>query len=201
MSGFVAMAVEAAAQRAASRNIQYESFDIRDVVVTTPLMVTEDDVEMTLQLRPHDESSADVADEFRIHSYANGKGWTEHCKGIISVTSNVLRGVGQTQAAVLDSAKTEVEKGKIYESLSELGVEYGPTFQGMNSCQSSDSASTATIATADTSLEMVCPSSYLFLTIPKHVSALSLGAQTLALIWLVTSQSKTYANKFIAKWI
>lgn len=72
------MAVEAASQRATSRNILYDNFELRDVSVAKPLMVTDEDIEMTLQLRPHQEgtlTSSEIWDEFRIHSWASNQGW------------------------------------------------------------------------------------------------------------------------------
>jgi malonyl CoA-acyl carrier protein transacylase len=157
MSGFVAMAVEAAAQRATLRNVQYDNFELRDVSVSTPLMVTEDDIEMTLQLRPHQESalfSSNVWDEFRIHSWVATKGWTEHCKGLIGVKPKDLYGLDRVRTKIINTGKTAVGKTKIYDSLLELGVSYGLSFQGMNSCEASESCSMANIMTVDTSQEM-----------------------------------------------
>jgi acyl transferase domain-containing protein len=67
MSGFVAIAVEAASQRAASSGIDFDKFVLRDVSVHAPLMITEKDVETTIQLRPFQEGtlvSSDAWDEF-----------------------------------------------------------------------------------------------------------------------------------------
>ena len=170
MSGFIAMALEAASQKANLRNVHYDKFELREVSVETPLMIDDDDVETTLQLRPHHEgtlTSSDVWDEFRIHSWTTSKGWTEHCKGLISVTSKGCNNVdssrlAQESASMLRSTVIEmvtsrmhsVDKTKIYESLSELGVSYGAIFQGMNDCQASDRCSMATIVAEDTSLDM-----------------------------------------------
>jgi acyl transferase domain-containing protein/NADPH:quinone reductase-like Zn-dependent oxidoreductase len=157
MSGFVSMAVEAASQRAAMRDISYESFELRDVSVNTPLMVTDDDVEMTLQLRaPQDGtfSTSENWDEFRIHSWTSSKGWTEHCKGLIAVKSKCQSSLSSSFTNVANSDKLAVEKSQIYDSLSDLGVSYGPTFQGMNSCQANDTCSVADIMTVDTAQDM-----------------------------------------------
>lgn len=170
MSGFVAMAVEAASQRATSRGIQYDSFELRNVSVNNPLMMTDDDVEMTLQLRPFQEGTliaSDHWDEFRIHSWAANKGWTEHCKGLIAVKGNDCEDLdtsllSQASHAPIESAiaemvgakMTSVDRTTIYDSLSELGVSYGSSFQGMNNCEASDSCSTASITAVDTAQEM-----------------------------------------------
>ena len=163
MSGFVAMAIEAAAQRAALRNIQYDKFELRNISVSTPLMITDEEIEVTLQLRPHQQGtlvSSEVWDEFRIHSWSANKGWTEHSKGIIAVKCKDCD--DPNSEALLQTAITKitgagivsVDKSKIYNSLSDLGVSYGPSFQGMNNCQASDSFAVASITVADTAQEM-----------------------------------------------
>jgi NADPH:quinone reductase-like Zn-dependent oxidoreductase/malonyl CoA-acyl carrier protein transacylase len=170
MSGFVAMAVEAASQRAASRNIQFDNFELRDVSVSKPLMVTDEDIEMTLQLRPHQDGtfgSSDTWDEFKIHSWGANKGWTEHCKGIITVkgknhddvdggrlSKDSVALLQSTIAEITSTATASVDKTKMYDSLSELGVSYGPSFQGVDGCQANDSSSMASITASNTSEEM-----------------------------------------------
>jgi len=158
MSGFISMAIQAASQRAASRDIQYEKFEIRDICVHTPLMVTDDEVEITLQLRPHQEGtllSSDIWDEFRVHSWVANKGWTEHCKGLISVESkNSISVLLPTTSQVSTENQLPLDKDKIYESLADLGVSYGPSFQGMNNCYANHNSSSADIITVDTAQEM-----------------------------------------------
>ncbi|EHK96644.1 putative Phthioceranic/hydroxyphthioceranic acid synthase [Glarea lozoyensis 74030] len=167
MSGFVSMAVEAASQHATQRNVNFETFELRDVAVHTPLMVTDEDIEMTLQLRPSETSSSETWDEFLVHSWTSNKGWTEHCKGLIAVKTvnagnfDTSRQAQITESSlqssiseVKDAAKEAVDKAKLYDSLSALGVEYGPSFQGMNDCKSCDNASSANLVVVDTAHEM-----------------------------------------------
>jgi NADPH:quinone reductase-like Zn-dependent oxidoreductase/malonyl CoA-acyl carrier protein transacylase len=170
MSGFVAMAVEAASQRAISKGVHFDKFELRNIVVSAPLMITDGDIEMTTQLRPYQEGnliSSDLWKEFRIHSWAANKGWTEHCKGLVAVKtndSNEIDGArlaetasASLQATILEINSTTlspVDKVKMYDSLSELGVSYGPTFQGINNCQATEECSTADITVVDTTQEM-----------------------------------------------
>ncbi|PMD36739.1 BcPKS8, polyketide synthase [Hyaloscypha variabilis F] len=170
MSAFVSMAVEAASQRATWKGVQFDKFELRDVSVHSPLMIADDDIEVTLQLRPYQEGtlvSSETWDEFRIHSWAANKGWTEHCKGLICVKGNDSDEVdgarlAQDSEAMLKSAISKisgsdtvaVDRTKLYDSLSELGVSYGPTFQGMVNCQASDKGSVADLTVADTTQEM-----------------------------------------------
>ncbi|KAI6712167.1 polyketide synthase 1 [Diplocarpon mali] len=170
ISGFLSMAIEGASQRANTRGLKFESFVLRDVLVSTPLMITDQDIETTLQLRSIQDSSStssETWDEFRIHSYADGKGWTEHCKGLVAVRGADSKGfdhvrladdskqLARSRMAALDSAATiQVDKVKMYGSLADLEVSYGPTFQGMNECRTSSTCSVANITAEDTSQEM-----------------------------------------------
>lgn len=165
MSGFLAMAVEAACQRATTRGIEFDEFELRDISVNTPLMVTDEDIEMTIQLRPHQEgtlTSSSTWDEFRIHSWASNKGWTEHCKGLITVRTKEVGSAQirsdqllQSSISEIDSAAmTSVEKSEMYDALAELGVSYGPSFQGINNCEASDRCSMANITVVDTKHDM-----------------------------------------------
>ena len=151
MSGFISIAVEAASQKAALRSVAYDTFHLRDVSVHAPLIVTDDEVELTLQLRP----SSDTWDEFKIHSWTASKGWTEHCKGLITLRTNGEISLPRSILADISSAETvAVDKTKLYDALSKLGVSYGPSFQGMNTCEANSSCSKATITTVDTAQEM-----------------------------------------------
>jgi NADPH:quinone reductase-like Zn-dependent oxidoreductase/malonyl CoA-acyl carrier protein transacylase len=163
MSAFIGLAVEAAHQKATWSGLQYDKFELRDVIVSTPLMLTEEEVEITLQLRPNSEDisgSCTSCDEFKIQSWAANKGWTEHCKGFISLktksidTENLFDNVNSKISRIKDVATTVVEKSKIYDSLAELGVSYGSSFQGMNDCQSCEHSSTAHVIVPDTRLDM-----------------------------------------------
>ncbi|KAK0126530.1 hypothetical protein ONS95_008126 [Cadophora gregata] len=170
MSGFLSMAIEGASQRADSRGTHFDTFELRDVFVTAPLMMTDQDVETTLQIRPHQDGStlsSESWEEFRIHSYIDGKGWTEHCKGLIAVRGadpsdfdhartlhDAKVSLQSSVAKIQNGASNVVNKALMYSSLSDLGVAYGPTFQGLANCMASNACSVATITAEDTSQEM-----------------------------------------------
>jgi NADPH:quinone reductase-like Zn-dependent oxidoreductase/malonyl CoA-acyl carrier protein transacylase len=156
MSGFISIAIEAASQKAVLHNIAYDIFHLREISVHAPLVLADNDVELTLQLHPRQEgTSSGVWDEFRIHSWTASKGWTEHCKGLITLKADCEIPLPKLTMAKISSAKTTfVDKVKFYDSLSRLGVSYGPSFQGMNDCEASDSCSKATLTAVDTAQEM-----------------------------------------------
>ncbi|KAF2797876.1 hypothetical protein K505DRAFT_405502 [Melanomma pulvis-pyrius CBS 109.77] len=169
ISGFVAMALEAAAQRASWKNIEYDGFEVRDIKVATPTMLSDEDLEMTITLRPSQRitNTSEICDEFHICSWSSTKGWTEHCQGIVATTtvdSNEIDGARALRAkearlksriASLANASTEsVSTESMYESLSEIGVSYGSSFQGLHECRASETASIARITLADTADDM-----------------------------------------------
>ncbi|KAK6951719.1 hypothetical protein Daesc_006242 [Daldinia eschscholtzii] len=170
LSGYVSMAVEAAAQRAVSANVHFDKFELRDVSVLAPLVIPDEDVEMTTTLRAHQEGtlvSSEVWDEFRICSWTKSKGWKEHCKGLIAVQAHESNGVDdarqnlasrihlQSTIAEINAATTSsIEMEKLYDDLSEVGVSYGPTFQGITNCKASSSCSQADLLVPDVAKEM-----------------------------------------------
>ena len=177
MSGFLSMALEAAAQRALTSDKGFSRFELKDVSISKPLVIPDKDVEMTITLRPHQEGtlvSSDVWQEFRICSWSHDQGWTEHCAGLVATTAgddNEVDHTGQSQDSAflfasarasigeLESQATTVVSDDMYKTLSELGVAYGPTFQGLDACQASDSYAVGHIAAQDVAKEM--PNGYL----------------------------------------
>ncbi|QSZ34031.1 hypothetical protein DSL72_005611 [Monilinia vaccinii-corymbosi] len=190
MSAFVGIAIEAASQKAASKNIQYNNFELRNVLVSKPLMLTEDPIEMTLQLRPRsqDNPASDVWDEFKVHSWAANKGWTLHCEGLIGTklgNHDLEVGVKSTIGKITEAATSIINKSKLYDSLSNIGVLYGPSFQGMNECRACEHASMAHVVVPDTKQEM-----------PKEhqedmIIHPALLEQVIAMYWLIIDAGKS----------
>lgn len=163
-AGYLAMAMEASAQRAADRGVQFDKFGFRDVSVQRALSITEESpVETMIQLRAYGDG---IWDEFRVFATNNNKDWTEHCHGLVSVqktATNVIEGAGAEEKArsaiaqkinaIADSCKATVDAVPMYETLATSGVVYGPTFQGLSdimALEGKDSSATITIPnTAD----------------------------------------------------
>ncbi|KAH8900188.1 ketoacyl-synt-domain-containing protein [Thozetella sp. PMI_491] len=181
MSGFIAMALETAAQRraqqqqpskasAANQPQQFDRFELRDVEVLKPLVLptgTEDDsVEMTISLRRHrGAKDAESWDEFRICSWTQSGGWTEHCVGLVATThthsaeangNNSIEAIASLhQAEVISASIAAVQSpdtvemsdmANMYESVAELGVSYGPSFQGIVDCKTTGRYAVGSIA-------------------------------------------------------
>lgn len=95
MSGYIAMALEAASQRATLRDIVFDQFKLREITVSRPLVIQEGAIiETNITFRPHAEgtrSSSDLWDEFRIFSWTSDRSWTEHCRGLISLSESRVK--------------------------------------------------------------------------------------------------------------
>ncbi|CAK7224927.1 Type I Iterative PKS [Sporothrix bragantina] len=176
LSAFLVMALEASAQRATTQSRIVDSFELRDVSVVKPLIVPDEDIELTIGLRPHQDggsllpASASEAtwNEFRICSYTHAKGWTEHCIGLVGTKTleekaNDVDGARQAESAaaavryaklLVGDNSTAVDSTKMYDALNEMGVAFGPTFQGVENCRTTDSASAADLSVVDIAAEM-----------------------------------------------
>lgn len=127
-AGYVAMAAEGAYQVSGIP----EAVELRNVVVTTALVLTErEPTELLTTLRRH--RLTDSMDsrwwEFTVSAY-NGHVWTKHCQGqVCAVKKLTLHG-----DEVLDKEKALVHDVNVhqwYERVSRGSLRYGPRFQTM----------------------------------------------------------------------
>ncbi|KAK0707635.1 polyketide synthase [Lasiosphaeris hirsuta] len=223
MSGFIAMALEAASQKAVTRGTQFDKFDLKDVSVTKPLVIPDKDTEMTITLRPHQEGtlvSSDTWDEFRICSWSQGQSWTEHCVGLVATKTkddNDVDSIQQTRnaeellksslAAVDQPGATSIVPNTMYDALSELGVTYGPTFQGVGSCQASDVHAVGDIVVPDVAKEMpnhylsdaVVQPAFLESLIEMYWPILGAGRRAVSTIYLPSSVERITVSTRITK--
>jgi acyl transferase domain-containing protein/NADPH:quinone reductase-like Zn-dependent oxidoreductase len=168
IAGFLVMALEAAAQSSLVIDAQYDSIEIKDILVENPAMLTEEDLEMTITLRnTRNLSSNEILHDFLIRSWSKSKGWTEHCTGGIAIRTTGLNEVDSKRmertrqrrmetkmVTMTQKATSSVATGSMYERLAEIGVSYGTSFQGLQNCHASSSGSIATIVQPDTATEM-----------------------------------------------
>lgn len=168
ISGFVVMALEAMGQKAQTTQTPYDSLEVRDLTVKAPVILTEDELEMTINLRKaHGGSNGVNSNEFNIRSWSKTQGWVQHCSGFVSVASSALNEVDGLRAQKMEEDALRSKRAKInqaatipiivqqlYERLSEMGVSFGTTFRGLQNCHASSSASAAHLLLADTVAEM-----------------------------------------------
>ena len=172
MAGYLVMAMEAASQRAQMRDIPFDRIDIREVVSSKALILDEgSEVETNIRLKPYSEgnrSYSDVWDEFSISSYAQGKGWLEHCRGLVGVrngrSTNLIDGERQSTRAndmlrmkmreVLAASEESVNTPQLYETLQNIGASYGLHFQSLENGIGCDSHAYAEIVVPDTQADL-----------------------------------------------
>ncbi|KAB8360847.1 hypothetical protein FH972_024581 [Carpinus fangiana] len=168
MAGYLAMAMEAASQRAQMRDVQFDSFDIREIVVNAALIINDGtDVESTISLRPYSEGTrgySDIWDEFRICSWAPKRGWTEHCRGLVAArntkttntvdadirTSNQRKELDARKQSTLNNSSEKVDVAGLYSLLDHVGAGYGETYQGLENCFGSDTHAYADLVAPNT---------------------------------------------------
>ena len=166
------MAVEAANQRAAFRNLVPNAIELREIHNSQPLIVVEGvDTEMMLTLRPLSEdvkSPSTSWDEFRIFSWTEDSSWVEHCRGQISAIVNSRRNstneVCQSATAIsavqdyiqqIDRAcVTDITSARIYEDASKIGIDYGPCMTMLSNCRTGGGNAVATVRIPDTATIM-----------------------------------------------
>jgi len=215
LSGYLTMALEAAAQRAQKAEAQYDRFEIRDVTVLHPLVISDQDVEMTITLR-HSEEKA--LDEFLICSWTANQGWKEHCNGLVGVRLNehnavngdkmaldVESGMKATISEIAKSAATDIAIDTMYQALSDIGVAYGPTFQGIDGAKAAPACSSGRIRVTDVAKEMpynhlvspIINPSFLESLIEMYWPMLAASKPSIGTIYLPSSVAKMTFSKHV----
>lgn len=150
LAGYLSMTIEAASQLAQLRGIEVSKivgYRIREVHISKALIMEEStDYETSVSVRPHAEglkSYSDDWDEFRICSWTTGRGWLEHCRGLVQVKKEGGK-AGQISSGHLTNAPTRLAEAKkatekistetLYAELDGFGASYGPTFQLAPDC-------------------------------------------------------------------
>lgn len=172
-AGYLVMAIEAANQRACDRGAVITGYRLREVTIGQALVIPEHggEVETLITLRPFSEGtrqSSDIWDEFYVYSVTEDDRWTEHCHGLVSVQKelepNDVTGdtqiVSETQEHLdamskIDSNSTlTLDIGPFYQNLTEIGLEYGPTFANVISARVGPNTCIGTITIPDTASSM-----------------------------------------------
>ena len=168
ISGFAVMAIEAMAQHARANGIQHDTLEVKDLNVLSPVMLTEEDLEMTTTLRkPTGHQQPESAFVFHIRTWSKTKGWSENCTGYVCARLTIRNEVDGERVqswtrqklharsmSAKQAANNHILLPALYSGLSDIGVAYGATLQGLHECRASPSASCAQIAIGDTASEM-----------------------------------------------
>ena len=170
--GYLAMAIEAAYQRATSRGTKFSKYMLREISISRALILSDTgDVETMVTFRPYNEStkiSSGIWDEFRIFSWSLDNAWTEHCRGLIAVKNNedsiAVNELGsptdgkladQKSVSAMEAAcTTPVNPSSVYSALESTGIEYGPLFKGLADLQIGGNIATGNLSIPDIAADM-----------------------------------------------
>src|SRR3569833_1243553 len=170
MAGYLAMAVEAAAQRAQLSSQAFDRFSLKDVSISRPLVNQKNsNTKNNNTQRPFTEGtrqSSKAWDEFRVFSWNKERNWLEHCRGLIrveqSTDSNPVHSSAEDEKAALHERIETVTKActdsvdakQLYQELENVTAKYNKEFQSMENCTASDTNCVADIIIPDTAKTM-----------------------------------------------
>ncbi|KAI0534672.1 hypothetical protein GGR58DRAFT_505021 [Xylaria digitata] len=136
-AGYVAMAVEAAAQvhHGLDDATEIAGFSLRNVSIKTSLRIPEDDygVELLTSLELDDiiTSTKSTFVPFSISSVAyNSDNWAEHCTGLVKIEFSEL--LVATRLALDRESSESADTRAWYNRFAAIGLGYGPTFQSLS---------------------------------------------------------------------
>jgi acyl transferase domain-containing protein/NADPH:quinone reductase-like Zn-dependent oxidoreductase len=169
IAGFLAMAIEAVAQKALTSKTAWDDIEVEDLVVKSPIMLSEEELEMTIILKKHGDVGTDseTTHSFLIQSWSQTRGWSDNCTGTVSLLStsdNEVDGRRFLKQKRQDLYKKSVDvsqaatectsASRLYTQLAKSGVVYGELFRGLEQCHASVDGAVAQIIKTDTSNEM-----------------------------------------------
>ncbi|KAI9658377.1 MAG: putative PKS/NRPS-like protein biosynthetic cluster [Bathelium mastoideum] len=190
-AGFMAMAIEATAQQARQRSVEATTFELREVVIGQALVLPDDteEVEVLLSLRPFTDSvraPSSSWNEFTIYSVSPDNRWTEHSRGLVRIapankpdtvsTAHQLNSenldIARFRKKVEENTTTTLSPTEFYSQLSDLGLDYGPTFANVKSLRCGRNTSVSSVEVADTSSVMPNAFEYPFIIHPSTLDSL-----------------------------
>ncbi|KKK25964.1 hypothetical protein AOCH_000982 [Aspergillus ochraceoroseus] len=159
-AGYIAMAIEAAAQLA-SENEEYRiasTFCLRDVSIRSALVINEAsaaEVMISLRHRTNEHNSADQSYEFAVYSVTIDHRWTEHCSGYLEIQRSPFA-LEEINCSGLESDSTfsVLDVQQFYENLAKSGLEYGENFANISKAHFAQNTCLSEIVIPDTAAIM-----------------------------------------------
>ena len=151
-AGYLAMAMEAMSQHhyEADSAPELKGFSFRNVAINSTMQVPDDEfgLETILNLQASNLTISKTSErwhEFKISSLQNDL-WTEHCNG--SICAETQRPANQDSQFFIDPKSRPVDSLSWYEKFADVGLGYGPTFQGLTDIRAhpNENRATATVA-------------------------------------------------------
>ena len=136
-AGFMAMAMVAASQAydEFEEPLQITGYSLRNVAIKTALKIPEDDygveVMLSIELEDTATSKSPAWASFSVSSVTRGSDdqWTEHCTGLVKVEVSEPEELDK-MSTVMDSRTLHARAW--YAKFAEIGLGYGPAFQGLS---------------------------------------------------------------------
>ena len=167
-AGFIAMVIEAARQ-VAEQGRPVKSFKLRDIQITAPASISEDfDTEFVLQFSPHLTGTRDTLStfiNFVISTSSNGLDLRQNCSGLLLIEYQYAEGSDMAFEYALENldyrdryrdtlrlCRLSEEPDTFYQGLTDIGLKYGPAFQGLSDIRSSEGLSCCTVNVPDIGL-------------------------------------------------
>ena len=151
-AGFIAMALEASQQQIQERDgtKRISGYSFRDISISKALIIpdTAEGVETVFCLRPYASSarsSSATWNEFRVFSYLEDEGWSENCRGLVSVefptqVNNIERDREIKHKEVFYKERffgapnichITIDPRDVYNTLEAIGIVYHDCFKGI----------------------------------------------------------------------
>ncbi|KAL1628054.1 Type I Iterative PKS [Neofusicoccum ribis] len=150
LAGFISTAVEAAAELATSRRVDFDGFLLREVRALEPLVLEEGvRCDIATKLRP----MSGTWDEFEISTWdSNTKGWVHHCCGFVGVRKGrqSSNGVSTRFEKVSKECQRVVDRSKFYQEWARVSPQRGPTFQNVLNLRYGNGQAAGEISVSDT---------------------------------------------------
>ncbi|KAJ5484831.1 hypothetical protein N7539_004819 [Penicillium diatomitis] len=140
MTGFLSMAVEGVAQLAQLQNIQLECVEMRNVKMQRMLVLSDTspvEIMLSMKLQNGTSMSHGAWYEFWTYSWANGRGWDEHCHGFVIArgpekSNSVVRpklALDEHLSLFAKDCTQDVDLTATYANIASTVLEYGPLFR------------------------------------------------------------------------
>lgn len=196
-AAYLAMAVEAMSQHHLDESgaPALAGFSFRSVAINSTMQVPDDEfgVETILNLQATTLTNSKASDrwyEFKISSMQNDA-WTEHCSGMISPET---QRAAQGTHFVVDPKSKPVDSASWYRKFADVGLGYGPSFQGLSDIRARPGLNRTTAQVALHSTTGTLP--YGESPYPIHPATVDLCLQ-LALMACHAGQSENVRKAFV----
>ena len=167
-AGFIAMVIEAARQ-VVEQGRAVRNFKLSDIQIMAPAFMSEDfDTEFVLQFNPHLTGTRDTLStftDFVISTSSNGQDLRQNCLGLLLIEYQCKEGSDMAfehalenleyrdrYRDVLRSCHLSEEADAFYQELANIGLNYGPAFQGLSDIRSGEGLSCCTVNVSDVGL-------------------------------------------------